>query len=429
MGHFAVVAPPFYSHVRALEALAQQMIARGHRITFIHQADACALLRDERIAFYTVGQQSHPPGSLARTLALAARPAGAGIFHLINDLAQTTSMLCRELPAALENIGADGVIADEMEAAGGLVADSLGMPFVSVACALPVNRDETIPLPVMPFNYASDARSKKIYRSSRRVYDLLMRQHNNVITRYAAAFGLGERRGLHDCLSSLAQISQTIAGFDFPRQLPACFHAVGPLRSPEQMISMPVDVQDGKPLVFASLGTLQGHRYRLFRTIARACRQRGVRLLIAHCGGLSPGRIARLNDEGTSTVDFTDQPAILRQAQAVITHGGLNTVMDAIASVTPVLAIPLGFDQPGVAARVVYSGIGRRASRYASHPTLCGHLDELLNNPIYRQRLTAMQPALHQAGGALRAAQIVEQALTTRQPVLTGRVQCSNSGI
>lgn len=425
MGHFAVVAPPFYSHIRALEALAGQLIARGHQITFIHQADACTLLRDERIAFYAVGQQSHPPGSLARTLALTARPTGVGIFRLINDLAQTTSMLCRELPAALEKIGVDGVIADQMEAAGGLVADRLGIPFVSVACALPVNRDETIPLPVMPFNYASDARSKKIYLSSRRVYDLLMRRQNNVITRYAAVSGLGERRGLHDCLSPLAQISQTIAGFDFPRQLPACFHAVGPLRPPAPTACMHRDGQGGKPLVFASLGTLQGHRYRLFRTIVRACREINVQVLIAHCGGLNPARIARLIDEGASVVDFADQPAILRQAQVVITHGGLNTVMDAIASATPVLTIPLGFDQPGVAARVTYSGIGRCASRYASRHALADHLQQLLDNPDYRQRLTALQPALCQAGGAVRAAQIVEQALTTRQPVLAGRAECS----
>lgn len=425
MGHFAVITPPFYSHVRALEALAQQLMARGHRITFIQQAEACTLLSDERIAFCAVGARTHPPGSLARTLALAARPSGMGILRMIDNLAYTTDMLCRELPAALEKNGVDGVIVDQMEPSGGLVAEMLGLPFVSVACALPVNRDATIPLAVMPFLYATDARSKKIFRSSTRVYDVLMRRQSNVIARYARAFGLGERRGLHDCLSSLAQIGQTIPGFDFPRRLPACFHAVGPLRPAQPAPFTPAEMESEKPLVFASLGTLQGHRFRLFRTIAHACQRAEARLLIAHCGGLTLAQTTRLNAIGARTVDFADQPAILRQAQVVITHAGLNTVMDAIASATPVLAIPLGFDQPGVAARVVYSGIGRRASRYASRHTLSAHLDELLNNPRYRERLKALQPALGQAGGATLAAQIVEQALTTRRPVLAGRAQCS----
>lgn len=417
MSHYAVIAPPLYSHVRALEALAQQLIARGHRVTFMQQAEARTLLSDARIGFCPLGARSHPPGSLARTLRLTAHPSGMGIFRLIDDMAKTSDMLCRELPAALAQAGIDGLIVDQMEAAGGLAAQALGLPFVSVACALPVNREPHLPLPVMPFNYAEDARSQKLYVSSTRVYDWLMRRHDEVIARHARAFGLGERRALHDCLSPLAQISQTLPAFDFPRrQLPSHFHAVGPLRhrraAPDEAPPC------AQPLVFASLGTLQGHRYTLFRAIARACRQLKVRLLIAHCGGLSEAQAARLRRYGAEVTDFADQPAVLRQAQAVITHGGLNTVMDAIESATPILTIPLAFDQPGVAARVVYNGIGRRASRFATAGMLAQHLQALLSNDAYRQRLTRMQAQLERAGGAARAADVVEQALRERHPVL-----------
>jgi len=417
MSHYAVIAPPLYSHVRALEALAQALIARGHRVTFMQQAEARTLLGDARIGFYPLGERSHPPGSLAHTLELTAHPSGMGIFRLIADMAKTSDMLCRELPAALQQAGIDGLIVDQMEAAGGLVADALGLPFVSVACALPVNREPHLPLPVMPFNYGTGARRQKLYATSERIYDWLMRRHSEVIARHARAFGLGERRSLHDCLSPLAQISQTLPAFDFPRrQLPAHFHAVGPLRhvhaTPEAA------APSTSPLVFASLGTLQGHRFTLFRTIARACRQLNVRLLIAHCGGLNAAQEARLRLYGAEVTDFADQPAVLRQAQAVITHGGLNTVMDAIESATPMLTIPLAFDQPGVAARVVYCGIGRRASRFTTVNALAKKLGVLLNDPGYRQRLSLMQTQLAQAGGATCAAAVVEQALNSRHPIL-----------
>ncbi len=419
MSHYAVIAPPFYSHVRALEALAGELIARGHRITVVQQAEAQTLLRDPRVGFYAVGEHSHPAGSLARTLTLTAHPSGPGIFRLVVDLASTTAMLCRELPAALEALAVDGLIVDQMEPAGALVAEALGLPFVSVACALPVNRDETIPLPVMPFRYASHARSKKLYAASTRVYDWLMRSQGEVIARQAHKFGLGERHALHECLSPLAQISQTLPGFDFPRRLPACFHAVGPLR-PGVLAPDMADVNIGQPLVFASFGTLQGHRYRQFRAVAKACRRLHARLLIAHCGGLNAAQARALAATGATVTDFADQACVLRQAQAVITHGGLNTVMDAIAGGTPILTMPLAFDQPGVAARVVYHGLGRRASRFASVATLTGHLDALLHDDGYRQRLAALQPQLQQAGGASRAALIVEQALGAKRPVLAG---------
>jgi zeaxanthin glucosyltransferase len=46
----------------------------------------------------------------------------------------------------------------------------------------------------------------------------------------------------------------------------------------------------GRPFVFASLGTLQGQRFGLFRRIAKACRRLDAQLLVAHCGGLDAAR-------------------------------------------------------------------------------------------------------------------------------------------
>ncbi|WP_428945347.1 glycosyltransferase [Pantoea sp. FN060301] len=422
MSHYAVIAPPLFSHQRALQALAQTLMARGHRITFIQQPDARTLLNDPHIGFLPVGEVSHPPGTLARTLSLTASPGGLSVLSLIEDMARNTDMLCKTLPAALEKLGVDGLIVDQMEPAGALVADALGLPFVSVACALPVNREPGLPLPVMPFQYATDARALKRYATSQRIYDWMMRGHNRVINRHARAFGLPARQGLHECLSPLAQISQTLPALDFPRRaLPPGYHAVGPLRPAMAAGGKTWPVSPDTPFVFASLGTLQGHRFRLFKTIARACQTLGVQLLIAHCGGLSAAQCETLKASGATWVtDFADQPAVLQQAQAVITHGGLNTVADAVASLTPVLAVPIAFDQPGVAARVAWSGIGRRVSRFCRSDTLARNLNELLEDESYRLRLGAVQAQLKKAGGTVRAADIVEQALGSSTQMLAG---------
>lgn len=421
MSHYAVIAPPLYSHVKALQALAIQLIERGHHITFVLQFEARSLLDDPRIGFYPLGETRLAPGSLARTLALAAQPSGLGLFRLIDDLAATTDMLCDELPEALEALGVDGLIVDQMEAAGGLVAEALGLPFVSVACALPVNREPGLPLPVMPFAYSTSAQARHRYDASEKIYDWLMRRHARVIAHHAQRLGLSPRHSLHECLSTLAQISQTPPSLDFPRAaLPSYFHAVGPLRNeqPSARQQTPA-IMPPQPFVFASLGTLQGHRYALFRKIATACRRLEIPLLIAHCGGLNASQVARLERHGTTYVtDFADQHAVLSKARAVITHGGLNTVVDAVQSATPMLAVPLAFDQPGVAARIVHHGIGQSASRFAGSHILAKRLSELFNNDSYRLRLRAMHPTLMQAGGAAKAARVAEQALSERRPVV-----------
>lgn len=234
MTHFAVIAPPYYSHFQALQALAVELLDRGHRVTFFHQSDAAHWLSDPRVGFRSVGASSHPPGSLEHTLRQAARPDTPwGLRRIIKQMAGTTAMLCNELPGAFADNGIEALLCDQMEPAGGLVGESLRLPFISVACALPVNREPGLPLPVMPFAYASDERSQHMYRGSSQVYDWLMKPLGKVINDAALRLGIAPRTALHECLSPLAQISQTLPGFDFPRsQLPAHFHAVGPLRSP-----------------------------------------------------------------------------------------------------------------------------------------------------------------------------------------------------
>ena len=413
MAHFALIAPPFLSHVRTMEALAEALVARGHRTTLLHQADVAALVRSPAVAFKAVGLGTHPPGSLTGTLRRAARPGGPlGILRVVHDMARTTDMLCRELPRALAEIGADAVLADQMEAAGGLVAEGLGMPFVSVASALPINREPAVPLPFLPWPYDPSPSGVRRNRGGERVSSLLMQEHGRAIARNAKAFGLAPRKTLAECLSPLAQVSQTVPSFDFPRRaLPAAFHHVGPLRPPllaEPPLDLPL--REDRPFVFASLGTLQGGRARIFRVIARACRSLDVQLLFAHCGGLSEREAGALG--ATWVTDFAPQRAALARASVAVTHGGLNTVLDALSLGVPLLAIPIAFDQPGVAARIVHAGAGERlAPMTLTRAKIEDALERLLSEPRYRGAAQAIGREIAEAGGAERAAGIILQAL------------------
>ncbi|RYY50747.1 MAG: hypothetical protein EOO24_66640, partial [Comamonadaceae bacterium] len=117
--HFAVLAPPFPSHARALEALGSELVQRGHRVTWVHRPETRTLLSAPGIGFHSVGAPSS--GWLKALIDRAARPGGPiGLSRVIRDVAQGTDLLCREAPSALRGLGVDAVIADEMEAAGGL---------------------------------------------------------------------------------------------------------------------------------------------------------------------------------------------------------------------------------------------------------------------------------------------------------------------
>jgi MGT family glycosyltransferase len=374
-------------------------------------------LRDPRIGFHVLGAASHPAGSLADSLRRAANPGGPiGIRGVIDDMARTTDMLCRELPAAMQALGIDAMLADQMEAAGALAAEGCGIPFISIACALPVNREPGVPLPVMPFKFATTEQALQMYQGSARVYDWLMGPHSKVVAQWAATFNLSPRSMLHECLSPLAQISQTVAGFEFPRHaLPANFHHVGPLRTAKstQKTSAVPPVAAGRPFIFASLGTLQGQRFSVFKRIAKACRKLNAQLLIAHCGGLDAAQERALVSAGATWVTaFAPQAAVLALADAVVSHAGLNTLMDAIVARTPILALPIAFDQPGAASRVCHADIGLCGSaRWSSPAKLARMLDQLLTESHFAAALDKLAIEVTQAGGAPRAADIIEHAL------------------
>ena len=77
---------------------------------------------------------------------------------------------------------------------------------------------------------------------------------------------------------------------------------------------------------------------------------------------------------------------MLAQASAVVTHAGLNTVLDALEAGVPMLALPIAFDQPGVAARIEHAGVGLRLLPALAAARIAHALRRLLDEAAFRQR-------------------------------------------
>jgi len=90
---------------------------------------------------------------------------------------------------------------------------------------------------------------------------------------------------------------------------------------------------------------------------------------------------------------FIAQPRLLEQAAVLVTHGGLNTVKEAILSEVPMLVVPGKWDAPGNAARVEFHGIGLLGNRRAPTSTLQTQLTELLEAPRFRANIGQMRRA------------------------------------
>ncbi|HET9637697.1 MAG TPA: nucleotide disphospho-sugar-binding domain-containing protein [Allosphingosinicella sp.] len=407
MAHFAFVAPPLRGHYRPLSNLAAGLIARGHRATFLHHPDAAQLVEAQGAGFEAIGRGAPPVSSWTAPMARIRGLIGLG--GVMDGMVRFTDMFCREAPEALRRIGADAMIVDQLEAGGGLVAEHLGLPFASVAVTLPINREPGVPPPYVGWRYDPTDWGERRNRGGWRVADLLMSGVGESIERNALRLGLPPRRRLELCLSPTLQIAQMVPGLDFPRKaLPPNFHYTGPFRGGAAG-AFELPPGDGRPLVYCTLGTLQGSRAGLFRKVARACAKLDLRLLITqgNLGRLKPGDLP-----GNPLIhDWVPQEAVLALADMAVCHGGMNAVLDPLSAGLPMVVTPLAFEQSALAARLDRAGVARVVSRRASARRLAGAIDEV-RSPAFRERAEAIRLEIGKAGGVGRAADLIEAALT-----------------
>jgi MGT family glycosyltransferase len=108
------------------------------------------------------------------------------------------------------------------------------------------------------------------------------------------------------------------------------------------------------------------------------------------------------------------QLQVLDRAALFVTHGGMNSVNEAMRAGVPTLVVPQGADQPLVARRVVELGAGLALrTEDATAETVLALARRLLDEPRFREAADAQRAAQQQAGGAQRAADELEQYLDT----------------
>lgn len=405
--HFALICPPFKSHLAVFATVGRALAGRGHRVTLLVNEGA---EQDFAAGLPVQPVEGTDKRQLDNIIHRASRPRGPlGILRTVHDGAVLTNAFCQHAPKYLSSLGVDVILGDQMEPAAGLLARHLDLPLLSIACALPVERDEGIPLPFLSWPYDPSLEGARRNKGGERVARLLLTEQRRMIRRWAHRMGLQDPiEDLQACISETATIAQTTSAFDFPRlRSNERLHPVGPLRGEDKAEELPFAVDPDKPLVFMSLGTLQGHRYRLFRAAALACRQLDVQLLVAHCGGLSKQQEYALG--ATWVTSFAPQRAVLKRADVCITHGGLNTVMDALEFATPLLVLPIAFDQPGVSARILYHDVGLRLSPdYVTVAKMITAIRTLLADKGYVDRAGKVGRSIVAAGGLQKALDIIE---------------------
>ncbi|MDT9340078.1 glycosyltransferase [Trichodesmium erythraeum 21-75] len=425
MTHFGLICPALTGHLNPMLPIGQELKRRGHRVTMIGILDAEAKTLAAGLEFVAYGMEEYSKGSTAEALNHLSKLSGLAAFrYTITLLKDWTNVLLRDAPQVIKNAGVDALLIDQASL-GESIGDFLDIPFITICSALVLNQDENVPHPVSNWKYNPAWWAKLRNRATWSFYQILGKPINKVVAEYRRQWNLPLYSDPNDAYSLLAQISQQPAELEFPREnLPKCFHFTGPYHysGTREPVSFPWEQLTGKPLIYASMGTIQNRLVEVFYQIAAACEGLDAQLVISLGGSATPESLPNLAGNPL-VVEYAPQLEILQKATLTITHAGMNTTLECLSNAVPMVAIPITNDQPGVAARIAWAGAGVAITlKRLTVPRLRTAISQVLTQPSYKQNALRLQKAIKRAGGVTRAADIIEQAVSTGKPVLTGTI-------
>jgi rhamnosyltransferase subunit B len=165
------------------------------------------------------------------------------------------------------------------------------------------------------------------------------------------------------------------------------------------------------PLVF-TLGSLIVHSpggfYRDSVRAARTIKKRAVLLV----GGQAVGSFAHLASPEVFICAYAPHSLLFPRAAAIVHHGGIGTLAQALRSGRPQLIVPYFADQLDNAARAARLGVARISSpqRYSA-ASACRDFDRLFGDAGYVARAREVGLSLAAEDGAMQAARIVLDTL------------------
>jgi rhamnosyltransferase subunit B len=346
--------------------LALALKARGHSPIIATSEYYRAKIERAGIAFEPVRPVFNPDDP--EVVATIMEPVRGGEY-LICSIAMAH---LRDTHADLRAIarGADLLITHPLTFAGRIVADELGVPWLSSVLA-PMSFFSAHDLPVFaaaPQVHAARHLGLTGTRSIIRVAKIASRHWGDPVRALRAELGLPAApdpifEGQHSPHGVLALFSRVLA--DPQPDWPARTHITGSIFhdgvTPPNTLPQPVDrfLDAGAPPVVFTLGTSAvGAAGRFYEHSAAAARQLGIRAVLL-VGQDPRNRPAAPLPDDILVCDYAAYSALFPRASAIVHQGGVGTTSQALRAGKPMLVVPHAHDQPDNAFRVERLGVAR----------------------------------------------------------------------
>lgn len=383
---------PLHGHTTPSLPVVRALVERGDEVTY-YSAAAFALKVEETGARY----RPYRNVFLANIPNLPER-----LDEVSWLLMRTTGELLAEELDAFRAERPDYIITDSVAPWGHWVGEILRVPVVTSVSTFAINRH------VLRYAVTHGARPK----SARLVWSKL--KH------IGKAIALGRRlRREHGVkgpgISGLVFGRSELNVVYTSRELQPCaqtfderFQFVGSSLAPRPDEPPPAAAASNVPLIYVSLGTLFNAAPEFYKGCFAAFRDEPVRVILSIGTNVSEASLGQPPPNVVVT-PHVPQLDVLQGAQVFLTHGGMNSISESLYYGVPVVVVPQMSEQAMVGQRVEELGAGMCLTKDQTTPEhLRASVNRLLGDGRFRRQAAVLGQSLRTAGGAARAADVIQ---------------------
>ncbi|HEV7931135.1 MAG TPA: nucleotide disphospho-sugar-binding domain-containing protein [Actinomadura sp.] len=314
------------------------------------------------------------------------------------------------LKAIIDRVRPDVIVEDNV--VGFPALTTAGVPFVRIVSCNPLEIEGAGVPPAFSGYPAGDPSGWAGFRAEYdRTHRAMWAEFNAWVIEQGAA-PLPDLEFIHEGDLNL-YVYPEAADYTTDRPLGPTWHRVdSSVRRTDGEVALPPHIAAGDgALVYFSLGSLGSADVELMRKVI-ACLARTPHRYIVSKGPLHEEIELAGNMWGA---EFLPQVSLLPLVDLVITHGGNNTVTEALHFGKPMIVLPLFWDQYDNAQRVHELGYGIRLDTYGfGDAEMHAALDRLLGDTGLREKLAVIGADIRAKDGLRHAADLIEARAVAR---------------
>ncbi|WP_339192360.1 macrolide family glycosyltransferase [Bacillus sp. FSL K6-1003] len=378
--HISIINIPAYGHVNPTLALVEKLCEKGHRVTYATTEEFAASVQQagaEALIYHT--SLNIDPKQIREMIEKNETP--------ISILKESLSIL-PQLEDLYQNDHPDLIIYDFIALAGKLFADKLHIPVIKLCSSYAQNES---------FQLGSEDMLLKMKEAEAEFKAYLEQEQLPAVS--------FEQLAVPEALNIVFMPkSFQIQHETFDDRF--CF--VGPsLGKRTEQESLEIEKGDG-PLMLISLGTAFNAWPEFYKMCIEAFRNSSWQVIMSVGKTIDPESLDEIPANFTIR-QSVPQLEVLAKADLFISHGGMNSTMEAMNAGVPLVVIPQMYEQELTAKRVDELGLGVYLQKEeVTVSRLQEAVQAVSGDQEVLSRVKNMQKDVKEAGGAERAAAEIE---------------------